>query len=176
MAAEVFDADLCAHELLENDEAVAATVREAFGSPVFGADGRISRPTLRELVFADEAKRKVLEGILHPPIQARWKALAASKRESPDWLFADIPLLFETGAEAHLGRVLVIACSPAVQARRLREQRGLTDAMIEKIIGAQLNLSAKMVKADHVIWNDSTVTCLDRQAGLLARWLTQYYG
>ncbi len=151
-------------------------VREAFGEQVFDAVGHISRPALRETVFADESKRRTLEQILHPRVRARWQQEAEYKQAGKEWFFADIPLLFETGAEAQLGRVLVIACSPATQARRLREKRNLPDAMIEKIIGAQLNLGAKMDKADHVIWNDSTLDCLDRQAEHLARWLTQYYG
>jgi dephospho-CoA kinase len=176
LPAERFDSDRCAHELLESDDAAISAVREAFGPAVFSAENRISRPRLRELVFGSDERRKSLEGILHPLIRGRWLALAGKFRGRNEWAFVDIPLLFETGAEAHLDRTLTIACSPAVQYRRLREDRGLTDALIEKIIGAQLPLDAKIKKADHVIWNDSTVSCLDRQAGLLARWLTHYYG
>ncbi len=91
-------------------------------------------------------------------------------------MLVDIPLLFETAAELEFDRTVVVACTGGTQRQRLRENRGLNDEMIEKIIGAQLPLSAKMNKADHVIWNDTTVSCLEGQAGLIARWLTHYYG
>jgi dephospho-CoA kinase len=176
LPAEVFDADRCARQLLEEDAATISAVGAAFGAQVFDAQNRPSRVRLRELVFSSEAHRKTLEAILHPAIRARWAPLAETYCGSPSWLFVDIPLLFEIGAESSFDRTLVVACSGATQHRRLREERGLEVAMIEKIIGAQLALGAKIKKADHVIWNDSTLPCLDGQTGLFARWLTQYYG
>lgn len=176
LPAEVFDADRCAHQLLEGDDATIVAVRETFGADVFEADGRISRPSLRKLVFSDQAERKRLEEILHPAIRSRWVRVAEVHRESTAWAFVDIPLLFETSAETYFDRTVVVACSSETQHQRLREHRGLDDAMIEKIIGAQLPLGAKISKADHVIWNDSTVAALDGQAGLLARWLIEHYG
>ncbi len=178
LPAEVFDADRSAHELLSQDQPTIDRIREAFGEEVFDAPGKLSRARLRSIVFADEARRKELESILHPAIRERWTALAAERKGAGGsrWLLVDIPLLFETGAETAFDRTVVVACSAFTQQRRLREDRGLDDAMIEKIIGAQLPLGAKIKKADHVIWNDSTVSCLDGQAGLLARWLSQYYG
>ena len=44
------------------------------------------------------------------------------------------------------------------------------------MMAAQFDLKIKIKKADHVIWNDSTDTCLDGQAALLAGWLRQFYG
>lgn len=128
------------------------------------------------MVFSNEGARKTLEAIVHPAVRARWMALAGNYRGGSDWAYVDIPLLFETGVESNFDRTLVVACSPATQQARLRDQRGLSQALIENIIGAQLPLSAKVNKADHIIWNDSTVSCLDRQAGLLARWLISYHG
>jgi dephospho-CoA kinase len=176
LPAEVFDSDRCAHDLLQSDPAAIEAVRETFGAGAFDAEGRVSRPHLRAIVFSDDERRKSLERILHPLIRARWLRLTEQFRSRAAWVFVDIPLLFETGAQAHLDRTLTVACSPEVQRRRLREDRGLTEVLIEKIIGAQLPLGAKIKLADHIIWNDSTVSCLDRQAGQLARWLSQYYG
>jgi hypothetical protein len=38
-----------------------------------------------------------------------------------------------------------------------------------------LDLATKMTLADHLIWNDSSNSCLDRQARLLAGALRQRY-
>jgi dephospho-CoA kinase len=170
-----FDADRCAGELLAGDDATRSAVREAFGDDVFDVSGSPDRARLRVIVFGDEAKRRRLEAILHPAIRQRWTAQAAQHRAPGAWLVVDIPLLFETGAESHFDRIAVVACSLATQRRRLSEQRGLDPAISEKIIGAQLPLSAKVDKADHVIWNDSTVACLDGQAGFLAAFLQRHY-
>ena len=176
LPAEHFDADRSAHELLENDSAVRAAVSEAFGPDIYDAQGKPDRVRLRGLVFSEELHRRRLEEILHPAIRARWSALAEKIARTGGWLLVDIPLLYETGAESRFDRVIVVACAPETQRRRLREKRGLDDGTAARIIAAQLDLTTKIKKADHVIWNDSTDACLDGQAALLAGWLGQFYG
>lgn len=173
---QLFDADRCAHELLAGDREVQAAIRDLFGPTVFLADGGVDRESLRELVFSGAENRRRLEQILHPAIRARWLSQAGAYRGNPGWFCADIPLLYETGAEEHFDRVVVVAAAEETQCRRLREARGLDDAMIKKMIGVQYGLGLKIKKADHVIWNDSTVSCLDGQARLFAGWLCKHYG
>ncbi|MGB8170620.1 MAG: dephospho-CoA kinase [Chthoniobacteraceae bacterium] len=174
--AELFDADQSVHALLEGDAEVRLAVGEAFGEAIYNAEGKPNRSRLRELVFSDEQSRKRLEEILHPAIRARWTSLAERVRQSNAWLFVDIPLLYETGAESHCDRVVVVACSPRTQRRRLAENRGLDSTTAQGVLSAQLELETKIKRADHLIWNDSTVSALERQVDLLAAWLNQSYG
>ena len=176
LAAELFDADACARELLESDAAVRASVGTAFGDEIVDEHGEFDRVRLRELVFSDPRRRRQLEEILHPAIRRLWAAAAQSSRVAGAWFCADIPLLFETNAEKHFDRVIVVACSPATQRARLREARALDEAIIEKMIAAQIDLRVKIEKADHLIWNDSTPATLEGQAALMAGWLRKYHG
>ncbi len=166
-----FDADRCAHELLAADAGVRRAVEEQFGAQSFGADGNPNRAYLREVVFSDPGRRKLLEAILHPVIRSRWMALVSEARAGKGWLFADIPLLFESGVESCFDHIAVVASPPNTQLRRLTCGRGLTSELAQTMISAQIELPTKMSKADHLIWNDSSLTCLDRQAALLAGWL-----
>lgn len=170
-----FDADETAHSLLAGDPAVMEAVTAYFGPSILDEHGRPERSRLRAVVFAEPAARRKLEEILHPAIRARWLRLAAEYRERKDWLFVDIPLLYETEAQGEFARVVVIACSPATQRRRLREDRKLDPGLIENIISAQLDLHVKVAQAQHVVWNDSTPACLARQAHLLAEHLRHLY-
>ena len=171
LPAELFDADQAAHDLLAHDSTIRQAVAETFGADACNATGNPDRAKLRTLVFDDEAKRRQLERILHPAIRARWSARAAETGRSGGWLVVDIPLLFETHAEAGFDRIIVVACPPHTQRRRLAEHRGLNAGLTEKIITAQLDLATKINHAHHVIWNDSTLACLERQARLLTDWL-----
>jgi dephospho-CoA kinase len=166
-----FDADRCAHELLAADPGVRRAVQDQFGAQSYGADGSPNRAHLREVVFSDPGRRKLLEAVLHPVIRSRWMALASEARVGKGWLFADIPLLFEGGVENCFDHIAVVACPPNTQLRRLIEGRGLTSDLAQTMISTQIELSTKMSKADHLIWNDSSLSCLDRQAALLAGWL-----
>lgn len=176
LPAEFFDADACAHELLAHDAGVRRAILAAFGPEACDPAGNPDRPKLRALVFSDERKRRQLEGILHPAIRERWTERAAPFSREGGWFVADIPLLFETRAEASFDHLVVVACSPATQRRRLAEKRGLSADLAGKILASQLDLPTKINQAHHVIWNDSTLTCLERQSRLLAGWLRSRAG
>ncbi len=173
---EFFDADQSARELLAHDPDVRIAVQREFGNDIYDPAGNPDRIRLREVVFANAESRRRLEAILHPAIRASWTSRADKHRLADTHFFVDIPLLFETGTEAHFDRIVVVACTAATQHRRLLEQRGLSPELARQILGAQLDLGTKIQKADHLIWNDSTVTSLDGQARLFAGWLRKYYG
>ena len=174
--AKHFDSDRCVHELLAEDRIVGEKILKAFGDKVFGDDGRPSRQKLRETIFADAGCRKTLESIIHPIVRHRWNAEVVEARRSSAWLLVDIPLLYETGAQSEFDRVIVVACPRETQINRLNCQRGLALELAATIIATQLDIDAKTQLADHVIWNDSTVSNLNGQSELLAAWLKRHLG
>jgi dephospho-CoA kinase len=173
LPAELFDADQCSRDLLAHDAATREAVVDAFGPQAFDSAGQPNRAWLREVAFADPSKRRELEHILHPAIRARWAARAADAAHADRWFCVDIPLLYETKAQEHFAAVIVVACAPATQHTRLLQKRQLSETIADQIIAAQLDLATKIAQADHLIWNDSSTSCLDRQARLLADTLRQ---
>ncbi len=170
------DADLVSRGLLVSDPDARAAVRERFGPGMFTEAGAVNREALREIIFADPAARRDLEGILHPRVRRRWlEWVQDGLRERPGRaLLVEIPLLYETGAESHFDRVIVVACRPETQERRLRETRGLPIEVARRIITSQFPAAEKIRRADHVAWNDADDPApLERQAELLAAYLNQ---
>ena len=172
---EHFDSDRCVHDLLATDDAVRDAIIAAFGPEACDATGRPDRAKLRSLVFNDEHRRKTLENILHPIVRNRWTALAQAGLAQRAWVLIDIPLLYETGAAEHFDRVIVVACHRDTQLFRLTRDRGLAPGLAQTIIATQLDLGEKIKKADHVIWNDSTVPNLDGQSRILAACLRRHF-
>lgn len=174
--ADLFDSDRVARELLDSDENVRRLVRDSFGDEIFGPGGRPDRAGLRELVFADGEKRRALERILHPAIRARWVSLAGKARASGGWFAVDIPLLFETGAEGMFDTIIVVACQERTQMERLLNIRKIDRATAGNMMAAQMDLAAKISRADHLVWNDGPLSALEEQAALLAAHLKQRHG
>jgi len=166
-SARFFNADQAAHALVELPE-VKQKIRAAFGAGVFSRDGDLNREKLRAIVFGDATKKRALEQILHPRIRRQWTAEAKRYRNSPDFFFADIPLLYETGGETLCDRVVVVACSEKVQLARLAEQKSLKETESEQMIRSQMPLEEKITRADHVVWNDGSRAALMEQARFLA--------
>jgi dephospho-CoA kinase len=172
-AAKFFDADLAARSLPELPE-VKQEILGQFGGEVFSPDGDLNRTKLRAIVFADAARRRALEQILHPRIRRQWMAEAKKHRNSPDFFFADIPLLYETGGETLCERVVVVACSRNVQLDRLAKRKSLKRSEAEQMINSQMLLEEKIKRADHVVWNNGDrVTLMEQAKELVALWQEQ---
>jgi len=166
-AAKFFNADQAAHALVQLPE-VKQEIRAEFGAGVFSRNGDLNRETLRAIIFADATKKRALERILHPRIRRQWRAEAKRHRNSPDFFFADIPLLYETGGEAFCDRVVVVACSYKVQLARLTQRMSLKNTEAEQMIKSQMPLDDKIARANHVVWNDCSRAALMEQAHFLA--------
>src|SRR6476661_8806122 len=165
--ATFFDADMMARELTGHDKNVLAEIRKTFGDAVFIENGELNRDAIRAIVFGAPEKRRQLEQILHPPIRRHWSREAEKHRQSNQYFFADIPLLYETGGEKLCDRVVVVACSEEVQMQRLMKRMGLDWDSATAIIAAQIPLAEKMKRADHVVWNNGPQGLLMEQARFL---------
>src|SRR4030095_7996326 len=150
--AHFFDADAMARELTHRDETVLAAIRERFGDAVFNENGGLNRAALRAMVFAAPEKRRQLEEILHPPIRRYWSREAEKYHQSNHYFFADIPLLYETGGEKFCDRVVLVTCSEQIQMARLMTRTGLDRHSAAAIVAAQMPLTEKIKRGDHVGW------------------------
>src|SRR5205823_4360871 len=151
--AKFFDADAAVRELVDLEE-VKSELLEQFGSGVFLRSGDLNREAVRAIIFQDAAKRRSLEQILHPRIRQQWSVEAEKHRKTPEFFFADIPLLYETGGETLCDRVVTVACSPEIQLANLMRKMQVERPVAEAMIKSQMPLEEKTKRADHVVWNN----------------------
>ncbi|PYJ81417.1 MAG: dephospho-CoA kinase [Verrucomicrobia bacterium] len=169
-AAKFFDADAVARQLVDLEE-VKRELLAKFGFGIFSRNGDLNREALRAIIFRDAAKRRALEQILHPRIRRQWSVEADRRRRSPEFFFADIPLLYETGGETLCDRVVVVACSPDIQLANLVGRMKIERAPAEAMIKSQMSLEEKIKRANHVAWNNGDRAVLAEQAvSLLELW------
>jgi len=171
--ARFFNAEEAAHAVVELPE-IKQKLRTEFGSGVFSRGGDLNREKLRAIIFSDATRKHALERILHPRIRRQWRTEAKRHRNSPEFFFADIPLLYETGGDTLCDRVVVVACSYKVQLARLTQRMSLKQLEAEQMIKSQMPLEEKIARADHVVWNDGSRAVLMEQARfLVALWQRQ---
>ena len=169
-----FDADVAARELGDKDPEVRGLIEKEFGAGIYSDSGGLNRERVRSIVFADADKKRALEQILHPRIRRQWSLEAERHRNSDKVFFADIPLLYETSGETLCDRVVVVACSGRVQLERLMKRMGLDEVAAQQMIEAQMPLTEKIARADHVIWNNGGRNELREQTRLLVGlWTTK---
>lgn len=147
------DADKLAREVVTPGSPGLRAIADRFGDAVLNPDGTLDRAALARIVFADPGARADLEAIVHPEVYRRireWYAALPLGR----FAIADIPLLFETGHQHDFDRVIVCACEPEEQLRRLMSRDTLTEADARARLAAQWPIDEKIARADHVIRTD----------------------
>ena len=165
LGAATIDADLLARAVVEPGTSGLARVAERFGAGILRPDGTLDRPALGRIVFGDRSARADLEAIIHPEVYRRIGEWFADLPAGTRVAIADIPLLFETGHQHDFDRIIVCACEPSEQLRRLMTRDKLTrDAALARL-DAQWPIGAKMEKADHVIRTDGTYAETDLRVG-----------
>jgi dephospho-CoA kinase len=168
----VIDTDLLARQIVEPGQPALAEVQRAFGDSVVDSHGRLHRDQVARIVFADDARRRQLEGILHPRIRELWLAQVAGWRaERRPMGVVVIPLLFETGAEKEFDVIVCTTCSAASQRRRL-EARGWSTTQIEQRIAAQWPAQKKMDLSRFIIWTEPPLEIHAAQVGKIVKRLS----
>ncbi|MDJ0943376.1 MAG: dephospho-CoA kinase [Kiloniellales bacterium] len=146
----VHDADAEVHRLLSKDPETIKAVRRAFPKTVTA--GRVDRKALGARVFGDPSALRRLEAILHPKVrQAEAAFLRRQARRRATIVVLDIPLLFETGAEARCDAVLVVSAPAFIQAQRVLRRPGMSRQRLDEIRARQLPDAEKRRRADFVI-------------------------
>jgi dephospho-CoA kinase len=172
LAVELFSSDFEARRLTASDFVVQEEIKSAFGVQVCDPEGNLARDRIRELVFHDIAARRILESILHPRIREAW----ISRIKGDGLLLAEIPLLYETGAESYFDRIIVTACSRDSQVERIVSERQLSRELAEHIIRSQMDLEEKIRRADWVVWTDCPTDITGQQIQLIFQEVIERYG
>lgn len=150
LGAKTVSADALVHQLMEKNRQVIAKIGKEFPSAVNA--GKIDRKILGKIVFADKAKREVLENILHPlVVKLEKKFVKKQIRLGAKLVVLDIPLLFETGADGRVDLSVVVTAPKAVQRRRVLERAGMSEERFKQILKNQIPDAEKRKLADFVI-------------------------
>jgi len=170
LGAGVIDTDAIARDVVAPGEPGLEAVVAEFGPGILTASGEIDRPALRRVVFADAARRRALEAILHPLIRQR--TLERLGALDAPYAVIVVPLLLESGFDQLVDRIAVVDCPEEQQTRRLRERDGADATMAAAMLAAQTDRRRRLAEADDVIDNSGSLDATRRQVEALhARYL-----
>lgn len=149
----VVDGDVIAREVVEPGTEGLAALVDVFGDDILLPDGALNRPALAAKAFADDEKRKTLNGIVHPLVARRRTEIIAAVRDDTV-VVEDIPLLVESGMAPLFPLVVVVHAEPGLRVERLVEQRGMSLKDAYARIAAQASDEQRRAAAD--VWLDNS--------------------
>ncbi|MBQ7831516.1 MAG: dephospho-CoA kinase [Clostridia bacterium] len=112
--------------------------------PTCVKSGKIDRTELANIVFNQPEKRDLLNRIAHPLIM---KELLSKMQQIPDdFIFAEVPLLFEGGYESLFDYIFIITRSKKERIQSVTKRDNLSKEEILKRMDSQFNYNEENLK------------------------------
>lgn len=165
LGAYTLDADELARAVVAKGTPSLEGIVKTFGPDILLSDGTLDRKKLGKIVFADRAKRTILEGITHPAI----RNLAAERFQQavqvgyPLYIY-ECPLLFEANLDKFpFKKIILVKASEELCRERIMQREGLSAEEANQRIKAQFSPVLKEQRAHFIIENSSTLGALNDQ-------------
>ncbi len=167
----VWSADEVVHWLYENDAQTIQAIGDILPEAI--ENNAVHRPHLRHELQKNPTLFPQIEQILHPRLKThRADFIKTEAAKGQKLLVFDIPLLYETGAEAWLDGVLVVTIDAPTQEARVMARGTLDKAQFALLLARQMPDAQKRGRADFVITTDSHES-VKRKVAELIKQITQ---
>lgn len=152
LGAVIVDGDVLSRELTAPNGRALPAIQAAFGDGVFHPDGTLNRRALGAVVFADDAARDALDGIMQPLLREMIvERIDQARQQSAAVCVLDMPLLYEKELDSLCDRVWCAHIPRQTQLERLMSRDGFTREEAEARLRSQLPAEEKAARADVVI-------------------------
>ena len=135
----VFSCDQIYREIME-DEAYIAQISNVFDGVV--VEGKIDKNALSQLVFSDKTARNKLNSIAHPLIMST--LYARMQNCASDFVFAEVPLLFEGGYEKDFDDIIVVYRNKSERIKSVMDRDGVSELEVVSRMRSQIDYEKKM--------------------------------
>ena len=172
--AAIWNADDAVHRLYAKGGEGVPLIAASFPSAV--VDDEVDRGKLAELVLGVPENLQRLESIIHPLVgEDRGRFIEAALNAKAPMIVLDIPLLFESGAEAAFHTVIVVSASKETQKSRVLARPGMSEEKFEAILKSQLPDEEKRARADFVINTDQLIEETRKEVNDVVRQLREKF-
>lgn len=118
---------------------------ETFVSGVF------NKRCLRNIVFNDNKKLKMLENIIHPYLENRIKKIIKKNTGKKFVIFIDVALLFEMGWDKYCDYIVLADVEKEIQKIRVMNRDNISQEDFEKIDSIQMSQEEKRKMVDFIL-------------------------
>lgn len=150
----VLDADQIARDLTRESSPVLKEIAQLFGSGILLANGQLDRNKLAQIIFSDRSQKTKLDNLLHHKvIQIMLSGIKEAESQGLSLVFADVPLLFESGFDQYTDEVWMVSASRQARLQRVMRRDGADEEAVRMRIRSQMDEAEKEKKADYILDN-----------------------
>ncbi len=153
----VYYADDAAKKIMNEDETLKTQIIQHFGKGAY-TGGKLNRPYLAAIVFADKNKLNLLNSLVHPATIRN--SLAWMKSQIAPYSLREAALIFESGVQGQLDYVIGVSAPLDLRVKRAMNRDNLTMAQVHERMDRQINETIKMRLCDFLIVNDNSTAII----------------
>lgn len=161
----VYNSDVIAKELLENDPNLMSLIKNNFGDEIY-SDNKINKALVASIIFSNDNLLNKFNAIVHPYVFKDFKKWC--ENQESEIIFKEAAILFESDAAKDLDSIICIIASKDVRIKRIISRDNKTVDEIEKIMSKQMDQQKKEGLSDYVIKNDGDTSVLLQLDKILA--------
>ncbi len=157
----VYDCDLGARVLMEQDGTLIAKIKELLGAESY-KDGKPDRARIASQVFNSPELLEKLDALVHPAVGADFERWASGRT---GYVVMESAILFESGFDARVDKTVVVDAPAELRIGRA-VARGAVRADVERRMANQMDPQQAAARADYVIQNDPEHSLVEQVARL----------
>ncbi len=157
----VYDCDAAAKRLMRTSPTLRRQLTELIGTNTYQPDGTLNKAVVAQFLLASEQNAKAIDAIVHPAV---FRDFIES---GVDWM--ESAILFESGINRLVDRVLVVTAPEPVRIRRIMQRDGISAEKAREWIDRQWPQDRIRALAAYEIVNDGETDLPSQVDSLLAR-------
>ena len=152
MGYPVYNADNQSKIIVETDPYVISAIKNLFGEEIY-INGKLNRAKVAEIVFANPPYLEKLNSIVHPAVINHFNQWV-DKYQNRRLLVKEAAILFESGANVGLDKIIVVTAPTDIRIKRVQERDNADVASIVRRMNTQMLAEELVSKGDYIIEND----------------------
>jgi len=162
----VYDCDIEARRLQNEHPLIRQQLQEYFGPEIYNDQG-LNRKVLAGIVFGMPDLMLKVTSIVHPVVKEDFKNWI-EKCSMHKLLFMESAILFESGFDIFVDKVILMTASEEVRIRRVMKRDSITHEQVRARMSHQIPDENKISRADFVIYTDDNKPLVDKMRKILA--------
>jgi len=148
----VYYADARARRIMDTDGGLKEQITGIFSAEAY-RQGVLDRRYVAEKAFGDPELLGKLNAVVHPVVRNDFNRWAEQQEDVP-YVIEEAAILFESGGQGCLDSVVLVFAPENLRIERVMKRDDLDEGDVRRRMQHQMDDSAKIRMADHVIWND----------------------
>lgn len=149
----VFQADLVARRLQDEDPVIKNGLAKLFGKEIYLENGNLNRKKLAGIIFSDHHALETVNSLVHPAVHRAFNHWKEQMEHFPYVLY-EAAILFETGSAVTFDYTILVIADENERIKRVMKRDQITAEAILMRMKNQMNDAEKIILADFVIENN----------------------